>query len=118
MSPDPHNPVERTDDDPSAFPIAYAGVVGTLVLVLTIILMSALTSSMENAQTRAKVYAAGIPELERLHAQQIQNIQSYRWIDRQRGVAAIPIDDAIRLVVREGARPATLPASAPRSGEP
>jgi hypothetical protein len=115
---DPHSALERTDDDPSAFPIVYAGLVGTLILILCVILISALTSSMESAQTRAKVYAAGVPELERLHAEQVQNIQRYRWIDRERGIVALPIDEAIRLVVRDGAQPATLPASAPHSGGP
>ncbi len=118
MNPDPHSPAERPDDDPSAYPIVYAGVVGTLVVVLTVILLSALTSSMERAQERAKVYAAGVPELEQLNARQLQNIQSYRWIDRERGLVAVPIDEAIRLVVREGAQPAMPPPPATRTGEP
>lgn len=118
MNPDPHAPTGRPDDEPNAYPIVYAGVVGTLVVVLTIILLSALTSSVERAQERAKNYAAGVPELEQLNARQIQNIQRYRWIDRERGLVAIPIDEAIGLVVREGARPATLPAAAPRTGGP
>jgi hypothetical protein len=118
VNPDSHSPADRPDDDPSAYPIIYAGVVGTLVVVLSIILLSALTSSMERAQERAKIYAAGVPELEQLNARQIQNIQSYRWIDRERGLVAVPIDEAIRLVVREGARPATLPAATTRTVEP
>jgi hypothetical protein len=41
-----------------------------------------------------------------------QRLNSYRWVDRQQGVAAIPIDEAMRLIVSDATPPATQPTQA------
>jgi hypothetical protein len=39
-----------------------------------------------------------------LREDQLRELESWRWIDRDAGLAAIPIDQAIDIVVSEGAR--------------
>jgi hypothetical protein len=46
---------------------------------------------------------------DRLRAQQLQRLGSLGWVDRQTGVAHIPIEEAMRLVVA-GVRPPSAPA--------
>jgi hypothetical protein len=38
-------------------------------------------------------------------------LNHYQWIDRQKGIVAIPIDRAMDLVVQRGIPPSSLPAS-------
>jgi hypothetical protein len=37
-------------------------------------------------------------------------LKQYRWVDRGRGIAAIPIDQAIRILAQKGIPPQTAPA--------
>lgn len=36
-----------------------------------------------------------------LRDQQLERVNAYRWVDRDRGIVAIPVDRAMKLVVRE-----------------
>lgn len=45
--------------------------------------------------------AGRLAYLEDLRASQEKQLQSYAWVDRQRGIVQIPIDEAMRIVVRE-----------------
>ncbi len=54
---------------------------------------------------------------ERQRAQQLERLGSYGWIDRQAGVAHIPIEEAMRLVV-QGVRPGPVTGAPPTGGQP
>lgn len=56
---------------------------------------------------------------EREKARQLQRLRAAGWVDRQAGVAHIPIEAAMQLVV-QGVRPAGAPAPAapPAGGQP
>jgi hypothetical protein len=53
----------------------------------------------------------------RLEAQQAAELQGYRWINREAGIAHIPIEDAMALVASRGAR-AYAPLQHPLGGSP
>jgi uncharacterized protein (DUF58 family) len=41
-------------------------------------------------------------ELEELRAEEDERLQSYSWVDRERGIVGIPIEQAMKLLVEEG----------------
>ena len=45
--------------------------------------------------------AGRLEYLEQLRAKQEEQLGSYAWVDRKHGVVQIPIEEAMRLVVRE-----------------
>lgn len=42
-------------------------------------------------------------ELHRVETEQQARLQGYRWIDRDKGLIAIPIDEAMRMIAAKGA---------------
>jgi hypothetical protein len=43
------------------------------------------------------------PLLNELRAEETRLLETYRWVDREAGIAAIPIDRAIEVLVASGA---------------
>jgi len=125
-------------DTQSAHTIAYSrapfstwlGIVFLFILfgliVLAVIGPSPRSSTYE--ETRAK---NRIEKLKALHEETQKDLTTYAWIDKNKGVARIPIDRAMELTVAELAqkKPApagpiatpaaqTAPAAAPPAGSP
>lgn len=50
-------------------------------------------------------------DLLQMRAEEKAALESYGWVDRERGVARMPIDEAMKIVVQRG-----LPARAPDAG--
>jgi hypothetical protein len=42
-------------------------------------------------------------ELHRVNAEQRARLQGYRWVDRDKGLIAIPIGEAMRMIAAKGA---------------
>ena len=59
--------------------------------------------------------AAPQPDLHAYRAEKLQRLHSTGWIDQARGIAHIPIDDAITLLTRANTEP---PAANAHSGTP
>jgi len=97
--------------DPNASPAVVVGVVFTLVLVIVIAALQWYFYRTQQAELQRKVAAQAPDEVTRLQAQQEGQLNSYRWIDRKKDIVGIPIDLAMQLVVQEGDRPATMPAT-------
>lgn len=59
--------------------------------------------------TPAALAAAQAPadpsEYHQLRDQQLETLKSCRWIDKSKGTIALPIDAAMKIVVRENSRP-------------
>jgi hypothetical protein len=101
-----HEDIGGFTDDPKAAGIIFSGVVGTLVLVVTILALQALVYQYEASENQTKNLDQQWTD--RLHrtAAQEANLQRYRWVDKDKGVAGIPIDDAIALFLHDEARAA------------
>ena len=52
-------------------------------------------------------------ELQQMQETQKQALESYGWIDREKGIVRIPIDEAMRLLVERGLPPAEKPLPSP-----
>ena len=91
--------------DPDAPMTVVVGVVGAVLVFVVIVLLQALFQSAEQAELARKVTSAAPAELESLRAEQLGLLNGYRWVDREKGIVAIPIEQAMELTVRDaGAR--------------
>jgi hypothetical protein len=132
---------EQSDADvASLFRIAIVLFLSTaaIFLVIWILMRVLVTRDLANQPTPAPQTAGAFPEprlevqpsgqLEKLRADEEQQLNSYGWIDRNAGIARIPIDRAIQLILARGlpdvggqqtplqlmqARPQQLPSHAP-----
>jgi hypothetical protein len=99
VSHDAHpNPNEY--DDPAAAPLLTVGVSSVL---LTVAVVFAITGLFYRTQTKADQAAnsSSGAQVAQLAADQDALLSTPRWVDRDAGVVAIPIDDAIKLVCKE-----------------
>jgi len=97
----------QTQGDPSASNTLLVGVIGAIVVFAIIVGLHVLFYNEEDAVSR--LYSQDPQELRLLVAQQQENLHGYRMIDPQKGITAIPIEDAMTLVVRELAREGQKP---------
>ncbi len=96
-------------DDPQPSGTALVGVIGGLVLLALVVFAQVLFYNAQRREDERKLHAAQPRELLDLQTQQMAQINGYRLVDAEKGLAAIPIDEAIRLYVQEVS--ATRPAS-------
>jgi hypothetical protein len=123
---------EKTDID-----IAAVTKLGIAILAVTVITAMALVPIIGVMKSRAEKHDPSAPEVagfgpdrkapeprlqERpfddwraMHRQQDELLASYGWVDETRGVARIPIDEAMKRLAEKGlpARPAPLASPAP-----
>ena len=92
-------------DDPNVPASAMVGIVGAILLFVIIVALQALFYSMEERELADKVYSQRYEELQRLDADQLEQLNSYGWISEPDGVAHIPIERAMELVVAESSAP-------------
>ena len=94
----------RGSGDPNTQNTVLIGILAAITLFVVVVMLQALFYRVERGEARRKVETVVPEELSRLRAAQLEQLNSYRWIDPAAGVAAIPIDQAIRLVVQEQGR--------------
>jgi hypothetical protein len=88
-----------------AGPIVVTGIVGAVLLFVLIVALQAVFLNAREGETYDKVVAVGDDDVRGLQARQLGVLNSYRWIDEEKGVVGIPIEDAMKLVVREAGAP-------------
>lgn len=103
----------REGGEPNAPLTALVGIVFAIVLFVVVVLLQAFFYRAEQEENVRKVVAVAPQELSQLRAQQQELLHSYKVVDQQKGVVAIPIDLAMKLVVQEAGRraPAPLPSA-------
>lgn len=88
-------------DDPDAASTVFIGIVSTVLLVATVVALQGLFEHVTHAEFERKVVAAPPVELRDLQAAQLLVLNGYRWVDAKAGVAGIPIERAMELLVQE-----------------
>lgn len=108
----------REGGEPNAPLTALVGIVFAIVLFVVVVLLQAFFYRAEQEENVRKVVAVAPQELSQLRAQQQELLHSYKVVDQQKGVVAIPIDLAMKLVVQEAGRraPAPLPSASAAKG--
>lgn len=95
------NPASDDNGDPRILGAAVASLAGVILTVALVLFLEVLYYDSEEAQLQDKVYSQPVEALVRVRTQQEEELHSYRWVDREKGVVAIPIERAIQLVVGE-----------------
>ncbi|MBK8177683.1 MAG: hypothetical protein IPK67_02000 [Planctomycetes bacterium] len=93
--------------DPYAPPTLIAGaVVLVAASALVLLLVPALQARRVEELKAQRGWTSTPAETTQTKASQAARIASYAWIDREKGVVAIPIERAMELVAGEAAAPA------------
>jgi hypothetical protein len=93
--------MEPDRSDPRSAPTVLVGGVGLVLLAVIVLLLEVLYQRTSQAEIERKVVAEQPRELRQLQAEQLEQLNGYRWVDPAQGVVAIPIDRAIELMVEE-----------------
>ena len=105
-------------NEPNTPLTALVGIVFAIVLFVIVVLLQALFYRQERDENLRKVVAVAPQELSQLRAQQEELLHSYKFLDPQKGVVAIPVDLAMQLVVRDGGKPPWPPVQPPAGTAP
>jgi len=88
-------------DDPNVPLSAVVGIVGAILLFVIVVVLQAMFYHMEDAEHFRKVASSKYEALERLDAEQLEVLNSYRWVNQNDGIVRIPIDRAMEIVAAE-----------------
>jgi uncharacterized membrane protein len=91
-------PEER---DPKAASTLIVGAVGVILLAVVILLLQVLFHRTSEAERWRKVVSQQPEQLRQVRTEQLDRLNSYRWVDEQNGIVTIPIERAMELVVQE-----------------
>ena len=109
----------RESGEPNTPLTALVGIVFAILLFVVVVLLQAFFYRAEQQENVRKVVAVAPEQLSQLRAQQQELLHSYKLVDPGKGVVAIPIDLAMKLVVSEGGRtpwPPVQPPAVPATG--
>ncbi len=81
--------------------IALVGFVSTILTFVIIVGLMGLYNTVESKEYQKKIVERMPDDLRRLRSEQQAAINTYRWVDEQNKVAAIPIDRAMELLAAE-----------------
>lgn len=100
-------------DDVNTLAVAIVGIVGAIMVFVVVVALQVWFYNLQEVETYKKVVSVPPQEYSSLVAEQEARLNSYRWIDREKGIVAIPIERAAELVVQDLSSEQTQP----RAGE-
>jgi len=110
-------------DQVSVRAIAAWSIVLAVVLLGVSLALVQLGELFARARPAAAAPSLAAPEVVALQAQRASlereaeaNLEAYRWVDRAAGIAQIPIERAMQLIIENGLPQFATPASAPSTG--
>lgn len=112
--PDELQTVSPDESDPRSSSTLIVGAVGIVLLVVVVILLEVLFYDTAETEYQRKVVAEQPQQLRLLQAEQRDRLNAYRWVDRENGVVALPIERAMELVVKESGAAADAATSEAR----
>ncbi len=90
-------------DDPRVGATLFVGAIGIVILAALGIGLDALHRAASAREVRRKLLVSEPLEPRALAEQETRRLGEYRWVDRERGIVAIPIERAMELVAAEAA---------------
>ncbi len=110
----------REEQEPDTPLAAVVGIAFAIVLFVVVVVLQAFFYRAKQDEGLRKAVAVAPEQLSQLKAQQGELLNSYKVIDPQKGVVAVPIGVAMRLLVRDGGKtpwpevqPPPVPAATP-----
>ena len=102
--------------DPSIGPTVLTGIIGTILTIVLVILLHSYYGHLLQGELARKVIAQPSIAVDQVRAEQLRQLNEYRWVDPNAKTVAIPIERAMELVVAErAAQAASAPAAAPET---
>ena len=89
------------------------GVVTVVILVVLVVWARSYFFLVRNEFVQRNYLSAPNPKIDEQHAREQQVLSSYGWVDRQKGIVHIPIDQAMDIMVRD-AQSGSSPSSGAR----
>ncbi len=90
-----------TRQDVNAPLLGTIGAVGILLILIVIIGLQAWFHAEQNHEIARKFDNTPVAWLQSLKMEQEHRLQTGRWVNRDKGVVQIPIDQAMDLIVKE-----------------
>jgi len=92
---------ERPQDELRASPIVVVGIVGCVLVFVSIVALTALFLWVERDEIAEKTAGQAPSDLRLAENEQQVILTEYRWIDKEKGIVRIPIDRAMDLMLAE-----------------
>lgn len=94
------NPNPNPHDDPAPEPLFDVATISIIVFIAIVIMVTALYFQ-EDTRYLEQQYASGLATRQLFNQQDEQLATGLGWIDKNKGIAEIPIDDAMKIVAHE-----------------
>lgn len=91
-------------DDPEPSTTIAAAIVGAVLLFAIVVALEGLYYWREHREFERKVVSQRPEQLRLVQTEALEKLRGYRWVDREKGVLAVPIERAMALVVEESRR--------------
>jgi hypothetical protein len=95
--------------------VLTVGFISAILLIVAVIGTQAWFYSEEQNEIDRKNREYPNTELLTLKAGQTEHLTKYRWIDQKKGIVAIPIEAAMKIMVDSNGQPPEVDATAPSS---
>jgi len=95
MGKPPISHVEQSE--PDAFQIMFIGALGSILVVVSVFVVQGLYERRRHYEFQRKIVAETPRDLTEAREQQLAKFQP-RWIDREHGIVALPIERAMELL--------------------
>ena len=89
------------EGDPAALSTVVTLVVGFALVFIIVLGLEALFAKTQEEEVARKTFGTATNEITLLRSTQRERLAGYRWVDKPRGVVAIPIERAMELVMSE-----------------
>jgi hypothetical protein len=109
---EPENPgtaFEPSDWSVGPVALVYVGILALLV-ISSFVLIAAYPSALSDVDRTLRIAPPGPrlqtdpqDEMKRLRAEEEKWLSTYHWVDRQKGIVGIPIEEAMKKLARTGA---------------
>lgn len=90
-------------DDLNVKDIAVAGVASVIIVFVCIVGAQALFFDYRNREDVKKIIDSRNAEYDSIIVEQKTRLKEYGWIDKEKQIVAIPIEEAMQIVVKEEA---------------
>jgi hypothetical protein len=105
----PNTAFEPSDWSPGPVAVIYVAIL-MLLLISCFVLIAAFPSALPDVERSLRIAPPGprlqtnpAAELQRFRAEEETRLNTYRWIDKQKGIVHIPIKQAMKKLARTGA---------------
>lgn len=95
------HPNPNPNDDPNPVPVVLWGIIGSLLVVVSVYALAGLDGKVQYDLQRDRLYSGNYTEYSDLAATQKSEVNSYDWVDQQADIVRVPVETVFDSVARE-----------------